>query len=306
MTGLKSNKVGDLYKWFKGQIKYPYVQREKNALADEIFFRFFKLRPDQRILESERRLPESDIVSLKRALNRLNKGEPLQYITGLADFLGHTIQVGPGVLIPRQETGELVLWVSEGIREYITESNPTLSILDFGTGSGCIAIALSAAFPGAEVRACDYCGEILKMAKHSALISGRDVEFFICNAFEGENNSILSSSVDFLVSNPPYVTESEKDMMQRNVVGFEPHKALFVSDADPLLFYRNIALKAMRWLKPGGWVYFEINEIMGRQCSDLLASQGYCRIMVKTDINGKERFIRAQRPELRKFSQEKS
>ncbi len=296
MLGLKSNKLSDVYSWFKASIEYPYHHREIRAITDEIFHRLLHMSPDQRILGGERRLPESTIVSLKKAMIRLNRGEPVQYITGVADFLGHTIHVGPGVLIPRQETVELVLWVKDGIEEQIKTEVSSLRILDFGTGSGCIAIALSAMFPKAEASACDHSHEILKKAKHSSLLNNCNVHFFLCNALDNESDNIKGGSLDFLVSNPPYVKDSEKEGMQANVVSYEPHEALFVPDDDPLLFYRNIGSKAKKWLKPGGWVYFEINETMGAECHKLLSSQGYSDIYVKKDINGKDRFIRARKP----------
>ncbi len=296
MSDFKSNKISDLYQWFKSGLSDTPGEREQKAISNEVFFRFFGLSADQRILQADKRLPESDIVLLKKVQRRLNQGEPIQYITGITDFLSHLIYVQPCVLIPRQESEGLVLWLKENLWELIRQANRKIRILDVGTGSGCIAIALAAAFPDQEIMACDINKEILQVAKHNALINNTYINFFIFDVLSEDINIVLGESLDVVVSNPPYVRESEKPGMATRVLSHEPAKALFVPDDDALLFYRAISLKAMQWLVPGGRTYFEINEALGSQCVKQLEQAGYLEISIKKDIHGRERYLRARKP----------
>lgn len=296
MVDIKSNTVHDLYKWFRDGLGDPPEPREHTVIANEVFFRFFGLTPDRRIGNPGQRLQESDIILLKKTQQRLNKGEPIQYVTGICDFLDHSIYVQPGILIPRQETEGLALWVIQEIAESSREDMRKLRILDIGTGSGCIAIALARRLNDYEMKACDISEIILQVAKYNAMINNVYIDFFICDVLSAESNKVINTSLDCVVSNPPYVRESEKEGMAGNVLGHEPLSALFVPDDDPMLYYRGISNLSMQWLRPGGRLYFEINEAMGKECIDLVRSQGFENVAVKEDIHGKDRYLRAFKP----------
>jgi len=296
MTDFKSNKIHDLYHWFKNGLEDDLGEREQTAIANEVFFRFFGLSATQRILEVEKRLPESDIVILKKVQRRLNLGEPVQYITGVTDFLNHPIHVRRGILIPRQETEGLVLWLQEKIEADKRGGDKGCHILDVGTGSGCMAIALASAFPFHQVLACDISEEILEVAKHNALVNNVNINNFVLDVLSEEARKGLGVSVDYIISNPPYVRESEKTGMADSVTGREPSQALFVPDNDPLIYYRAIAARAMQWLTPGGWVFFEINEALGNQCLQQMAQAGFLETSIKQDIHDRDRYLRARKP----------
>ncbi len=293
MIGLKSNRIGDIYHWFKSLMLEISDAKERSAVADEVIFRFFNIRRVQRVAFPEKRLPESDIVRLKKAANRLNRGEPVQYVTGFTDFLGHTIAVRPGVLIPRPETEELALWMINDVKACCQKANSPLKILDIGTGSGCIAIALAAGLPGSSLIATDIDQQVLQVAKYNALNNNVNIDFLIQNVLVGGDNVVDHNSLDIVVSNPPYVRESEKAMMAINVLDYEPPTALYVPDDDPLLYYKAIARKASKWLKQGGSLYVEINENLSAECRNLLLDAGFSEATIKKDIHGKDRFVRA-------------
>lgn len=219
-------------------------------------------------------------------LSRLRNFEPIQYIQGTARFLGRTFRVAPGVLIPRPETEELV-------ETMLKEISPLSRILDVGTGSGCIAISLSKELPDAKVSAWDISEEALTIAsannealQASVRFCQRDV--LTCLPDVGER-------YDVIVSNPPYVIESEKQDMERNVLDWEPFQALFVSDNDPLLFYRRIAELGKVMLVPEGRLYFEINRAFGEAVVAMLREQGYANPRILKDISGNDRIVIVER-----------
>jgi release factor glutamine methyltransferase len=219
-------------------------------------------------------------------IEKLKKNVPIQYILGETEFFGLTFNVNESVLIPRPETEELVEWIhSENNR------SADLNILDIGTGSGCIAIALKHEFPNASVHAFDISEQALNTARSNAERNKLDVTFSrtdILNAPETEQRW------DIIVSNPPYVTEQEKSSILPNVLEHEPHLALFVPDNDPLLFYRSIALFAKQHLKPQGKLYFEINRSFGVETMELLTNLGFCNVELRKDISGNDRMVRAE------------
>ena len=219
-------------------------------------------------------------------LSQLKLQKPIQYIIGETEFFGINLRITPDVLIPRPETEELVDWV--------VKSNvlPKPGILDIGTGSGCIAIALAKNIVLSEVTALDISPKAIALAKQNAAAVGVEVDFFI---FDILSNSPWPSGnqFDIIVSNPPYVRESEKRLMGKNVLDFEPQMALFVNDGQPLIFYDAIARYADSLLKTGGAVFCEVNEAFGRETADLFAMHGFADVQVKRDINGKERMVKA-------------
>ena len=223
---------------------------------------------------------------LDNAIERLTKQEPIQYILGYSDFCGLRFKVTPATLIPRPETSELVEWIA-------SEATGKESILDIGTGSGCIAISLAHKQPKSNVTAWDISTDALTIATENSKANGQAVTF--------EQVDILAyqptgEQFDIIVSNPPYIKENEKEAMHANVLDWEPHTALFVPDSDPLLFYRTIAEKGLTVLKPGGRLYFEINRAHGKETMEMLAALGYTSIELRKDFAENDRMIRAVKP----------
>lgn len=218
-------------------------------------------------------------------IEKLKKYIPIQYILGETEFFGLPFYVDESVLIPRPETEELVDWIR-------IENNRGggLRILDIGTGSGCIAITLKHEFPDSVIDAFDISENALKTAKRNAVRNKLEVNFELVDILNAPD---FPNNWDVIVSNPPYITEHEKDDMLPNVLNHEPHLALFVPDNDPLLFYRNIALFARQHLQHNGKLYFEINRESGKECMDLLTGLGFNDIELKKDISGNDRMVRA-------------
>ena len=220
---------------------------------------------------------------LDNAIERLKKQEPIQYILGYSDFCGLRFKVTPATLIPRPETSELVEWIA-------SEAAGRESILDIGTGSGCIAVSLAHKMPQSKVTAWDISNDALAVAAENSKANGCVVTFEQVDILAYEPTG---EQFDIIVSNPPYIKENEKEAMHANVLDWEPHTALFVPDSDPLLFYRTIAEKGLMLLKPGGRLYFEINRAHGKETMDMLAALGYTHIELRKDFAENDRMIRA-------------
>ena len=223
---------------------------------------------------------------LDNAIERLKKQEPIQYILGYSDFCGLRFKVTPATLIPRPETSELVEWIA-------SEAAGRESILDIGTGSGCIAVSLAHKMPQSKVTAWDISNDALAVAAENSKVNGCVVTFEQVDILAYEPTG---EQFDIIVSNPPYIKENEKEAMHANVLDWEPHTALFVPDSDPLLFYRTIAEKGLMLLKPGGRLYFEINRAHGKETMDMLAALGYTGIELRKDFAENDRMIRAVKP----------
>ena len=229
-------------------------------------------------------LSECKQRELENIIFRLQKNEPIQYIRGVAEFCGRNFKVASGVLIPRPETAELV--------ELIVEENSNARrLLDIGTGSGCIAISLDKKLPDAEVEAWDISEEALAIARKNNDALEARVRFLQRDVLADDWEKI--PSFDVIVSNPPYVTLGEKAGMRPNILKHEPHRALFVGDDDPLLFYRVIAERGRSLLAPGGALWFEINERFGDEVTALLGSLGYADVKLTADLFGKPRITEA-------------
>ena len=223
---------------------------------------------------------------LENIIFRLQKNEPIQYIRGYAEFCGRNFRVAPGVLIPRPETAELV--------DLIVKENPDARrLLDIGTGSGCIAISLDKNLPDAKVDAWDISEEALAIARKNNEELDAQVTFRRQDVFSADG--IQGASYDIIVSNPPYVTETEKTEMEANVLDWEPELALFVPDEDPLRFYRRIAELGRELLRPGGKLYFEINQAYGQDMIRMIEMNQYRDVRVIKDIFGKDRILTANR-----------
>lgn len=232
-------------------------------------------------------LPAREKEELEKMMSRLEQGCPVQYVLGEASFFGHTFHVEPGVLIPRPETEELVGWIVSSEESEMTDG---ISILDIGTGSGCIACSLAMRFPDAIVTAWDITDDALRIARQNAKILHADVRFVRQDALMPPDDIMLW---DVIVSNPPYICRQEAQDMEQNVLDYEPHTALFVSDDDPLLFYRSIARYAQKALKPRGKLFFEINPLYSRQLEEMLTEIGFSTVTIREDQSGRQRFIKA-------------
>ena len=218
-------------------------------------------------------------------LAALKKGKPIQYILGTSSFMDLTLAVNEYVLIPRPETEELVKWV---IKDY-QKSEANIKLIDIGTGSGCIAIALAKYLPRAKVIAVDISKKALAVAKQNAIDNEVNILF---KQADVRNMDIGEHEYDIIVSNPPYVLEKEKALMEKHVKNAEPSLALFVPDKQPLLYYEFLAKVGQKALKEGGVLYLEINEAYGKEVCDLLKNHSFSRTEIRQDLQGKDRFIK--------------
>lgn len=235
--------------------------------------------------------PEETARTLQDAVTRINLGEPVQYIVGEEYFFGRKFQVNASVLIPRPETEDLIRMVVAHSNQITGNGRrpSLLKILDIGTGSGCIPVTLYHEIDNADIYATDVSPEALGVARNNANRLKARVTFLQHDIL---NEGIPVNDLDVIVSNPPYVTESEKDAMNANVIDHEPHLALFVSDRDPLLFYKHIAREANVSLKPGGMLAVEINEKFGEAVCRLFRETGFGEVEVIKDLAGKDRIVR--------------
>ena len=228
---------------------------------------------------------------LTNILNELKTGRPVQYVLGKTEFYGLPFNVNPSVLIPRPETEELVEWVIESVG---SGKLAVGSILDIGTGSGCIAITLKKNLPGFKVSAIDISAAALETAASNAKLNGVDVQF-INSDILNFGSEIEIPKFQIIISNPPYVTLHDKTQMHANVTDFEPHSALFVPENDPLLFYKAIADFATTNLTENGLLFFEINESYGKETVELLNSKGFKNIELRKDMSGKDRMVKGEK-----------
>ena len=266
-------------------------EREARALAFVVLEDAFGLSRTDIYLGKDTAFSEDDTIRLEKILRRLEQGEPVQYVIGTAQFCNLTFRVTPDTLIPRPETEELVGWVAS-----LLPSEAPCSVLDVGTGTGCIAISLAKQFPRAQVTAWDISEGALAVARQNAQANGVVVDFRRTDVLEVVNESAArapSSDALYIVSNPPYICERERAEMEAHVLDYEPASALFVPDADPLLFYRALARLGQQ-LKAAA-VLVEINQAYGQETVEMFQSSGYSNVELRRDIYGKDRMIKAVR-----------
>lgn len=280
--------IKQAYQQFCDSIARVYPVREALSMARIVFEDEFGISN----FEKEGAFSKNSDRRLKEIQNRLVGHEPLQYILGQADFYGLKFNVNPSVLIPRPETEELVYWILEELRASIYQ--PLYRVLDIGTGSGCIAISLKKNRPILEVSATDVSTKALETAESNSLKNLAPIRFFNHNILISENWDQLGQ-FDVIVSNPPYIPPSELNMMPLNVKAFEPSLALFVSEADPLVFYRKISQFGRQHLCEGGKLFFETNEFNAPAVVEIMNELGYINIELRKDLNGKDRMIRGER-----------
>lgn len=241
----------------------------------------------QFLMSKEVELTHDEQQEIKYIAARLKNNEPIQYILGTTEFYGLPFHALPGVLIPRPETEELVQWILQDNQLVYPQ------ILDIGTGSGCIAIALKKNLVKANVMACDISPVCIAAAGRNAQLNDAAISITEYDILK-QAPEVPFPRFDIIVSNPPYIRESEKQVMEKNVLDYEPALALFVPDKEPLLFYECIADFSLRHLNPHGHLYVEINEAFGHECAQMLQGKGFSQVIVKKDIHSKDRMIRAK------------
>ncbi|MEQ8414899.1 MAG: peptide chain release factor N(5)-glutamine methyltransferase [Imperialibacter sp.] len=263
-----------------------YEVNEAQSITDYLLEGVLGITAGDRLAKKPLELSDADLATLDDTVERLKNEEPVQHVVGYGWFYGRKFFVNKDVLVPRPETEELVHWVVNS-----HESSGALNLLDIGTGSGCIPITISLEAPNIQCEGWDISEAALKTASENAAKLGANVLFKQVNILEA---TIVNKAFDVIVSNPPYVRDSEKTLMSKNVLDYDPALALFVGDNDPLIFYKRIATLAKIGLKKEGWLYFEINEAFGKEMKDLLHSLSYSNIELRQDINGKDRMITGQ------------
>lgn len=273
---------------FSTALQALYPASEADTIAGWVLEHLLGLSPLQRRMQATEPVPDEVLEKLAPLQARLLRHEPLQYVLGVAHFAGLELKVTPATLIPRPETEELVALILQE-----QQGRSGLHILDVGTGSGCIPIALGLGLSGATITAVDISAEALTVAQRNAVKYAVSIDFQQLDILAAAPQ--LPAPLDVLVSNPPYVLEEERALMRPNVLAFEPATALFVPNHDPLLFYRRIAVLGQSWLREGGALYFEINEQYATATADLLRQLDYHSVEVLPDLFGKDRMVRATR-----------
>lgn len=260
-----------------------YGNGEARAITDYVLDVCFGLSKADILCGAVDEMTAEKTAELNKIFGRLTEGEPVQYVLGRAEFCGRWFSVRPGVLIPRPETEELCAWITAD-----SKASASPKVLDIGTGSGCIAITLQLDMPESKVTAWDISADALDVARENAQQLGANVNFVKLDAL----NAKPEGEWDVIVSNPPYICEKEKKDMAVNVLEHEPHTALFVPDADPLLFYRAITRLAVQTLSKGGRLYFEINPIYADDTCRMMQAEGMTAVELRSDMYGKQRMAK--------------
>jgi release factor glutamine methyltransferase len=281
---IKIQTIKDIRFYLDRELKGAFPKEEIKSLANIIIRSALGLASMHQAYLSDLTVSKLQAENIRKICLELKTGKPVQYILGETVFYDCKIRLNSATLIPRPETEELVDLLINENRDFQG------SIIDFGTGSGCIAIALAKNIPGSAVTGTDISREALAIAEENARENNVSVNFVRDDILSSDTENLPDAGI--IVSNPPYIRNSEKEQMQRNVLDFEPQMALFVEDSDPLVFYRAILAKAEIFLLPGGKIYFEINEAMGSSVAHLLESCGYSSVVTLKDINSKERLIK--------------
>ena len=283
---------------FNKSIKHLYPTSEIDSFFFLILEEYIGFKRIDIVLKSDFYIDQKSLNLMQIATKQLEQEIPIQYIIGKTEFFGLPFNINKEVLIPRPETEELVEQVIKEvslIKTYKTASNEAtnekqITILDIGTGSGCIAISLKKQLPGSKISAIDVSDKALRVAKKNAALNKVNINFIHLDILKTNN---LDKLYDVIVSNPPYVRELEKKEMKNNVLNNEPHLALFVDNKNPLLFYNKIAELAKKFLTKNGQLHLEINQYLGKETIKLLAEKGFKNIQLKKDIFGNDRIISA-------------
>lgn len=279
--------LGEMQKTYRDGLLKIYDEGEARAISRLVFETVLQLNPTALSFERFRILTQPQQQQLEDILKRLLTHEPAQYILGEAHFMGLALKVSPAVLIPRPETEELVSWILE-----TAGKESTARILDIGTGSGCIPVALALKLKRASLTALDISEDALKVAAENARLQNVKLDLRQMDILK---ESPAVGSFDVIVSNPPYITDAEKNQMAANVLAHEPHLALFVEGNDAILFYRVIAEKAIKVLTPGGYLFYELNPETADEVLVLFATGSWQHAEIRKDLSGKKRMLRVQK-----------
>jgi release factor glutamine methyltransferase len=287
---VNSNKVKDLKKYFNCKLEKQFSQNEIKLMFHSFLRKRLKLSKAEILFSDELLLSESDLLFFREQCHKLLSNEPFQYLIAETEFYGLTIKCDKRALIPRPETEELLDWICETFRNKLEK----LNFIDFCTGSGCIALAIKQNFPNSNIIATDISQDALELAKENSTENNLKITFVQDNilktCLEVENDSL-----DCIVSNPPYIPMKDKLLMHENVLNHEPHVALFVEDDDALIFYKKIAQIAQLKLNSTGNLFFEIHENLAKDVNELLKTLNFQEIIIKKDLQGKNRMIRARK-----------
>jgi len=273
--------------YIKQELSGLYPKTEIRAFTRLILERVCGLTYTEQLLRKEQLLDDSHVQHIREIVERLKAYEPVQYILGETEFLDLRLRVNPSVLIPRPETEELVYWAAQ------TPFPQKAVMLDVGTGSGCIALGLKKMIPDAMLHGCDSSTSAIETAKENAALNSLDVSFFEADILKWKQYKW--GDFNLIISNPPYVRAFEKEQMEQNVLQYEPESALFVSNHDPLKFFRVITEFACEHLQKDGWLFFEINEALGAEMMTLVKEYGFNDVEVRTDLSDKDRMLRCRR-----------
>ena len=293
---IHSNRIADVLKFFQLELGTEYTPDELQQLTYWVLEKQVGLKRADLMAFRDLRVNQSDLIRLEQMCYKLKKQMPVQYVLGEAEFYGLKFKVNKHVLIPRPETEELV----EKVLKHCAGIKADLYVLDMGTGSGCIPVSIKKNLPGSKVYAIDISKEALQIACYNANQNKTEVVFkavdILHDHLEEEMEKLLPDQKwDVIISNPPYVLESEKATLDERVKNFEPHLALFVEDQDPILFYRKIAFFALKRLKKDGFLFFECHSVYAKHVYECLLNTGFESILIEKDMAGMERFVIAKR-----------
>ena len=283
--------VNELYRYFLAELEEIYDKHEASNICSMLYESIAGITRSVLIKDPDRVLDEKTVLKLNGCLRELKDHKPIQYIIAEAWFYKMKLKVSPAVLIPRPETEEL----ADIVIKYLKDK-PAATLLDIGTGSGCIAIAVKKNIPGLHVTAIDISDDALAIAKENSIQQQTDIDFQLVN-FLDEKTWESYPSFDVIVSNPPYIPENEKQLLDKNVTAFEPHTALFVENDRPLIFYEKIAAFGKNHLKGAGKIFMETHEEFAKETAGLFNNDFYSAVIVN-DINGKQRMVIATRHSL--------
>ncbi len=275
--------------FFNEALSAIYPKTEIDSFFFILMEEKLKLQRIDTVLKPDFLITKKSLIDLKTIVKRLQKEEPIQYIIGNTEFYGLPFFVDKNTLIPRPETEELVSWVLNETKVLANNKTIELSILDIGTGTGCIPISLAKNLTSLNISAIDISPEALLIAKQNAILNKVTIEFIELDILNTES---LPQEYDVIISNPPYVRELEKEEIKNNVLKNEPHLALFVADENPLIFYNKIADLAKQQLSKNGMLFFEINQYLGKETVNMLVKKGFKNIQLKKDLFGKDRMIK--------------
>ena len=278
--------IHDLKILFQKELSTIYPKNEIESFYHILTEFKLGLSRVEKALHPNQIIKKATIPFFEKSISLLKSEKPIQHITEKTEFFGLPFAVNSSVLIPRPETEELVQWTLES-----SNTDTPISILDIGTGSGCIAIALAKKLPNAQVTGIDVSTAALSVAKKNAILNKVAIDFIQKDILRATK---LSKGFDIIISNPPYVREAEKQEIKKNVLSYEPHSALFVPDENPLLFYNKIAELAKTYLKPNGQLFFEINQYLGKESMRMLAEKGFTSNELRTDIFGNARMTKSR------------